>query len=590
MKRLCALVVALGAVGASPPGGASAQTGGLIVSPQPGTPDASARTQVSLLGVAPDAIGSVTVTGSRTGAHPGHLAPYAAVQGASFLPDKRFSPGERVAVALQVAGAAPITWSFGVARRPPRVVASTPRLPRASRRGSQRFVSRPDVYPPRVALSGRPSPDGGVLFVAPKLGPGARRQRGQTGAMILDRQGRLVWSTPAAPGHAFYDFRPETLDAAPVLTWWEGRVNAVGVGRGEGVILDDAYHVVRHVRAGNGYSADLHEFLLQPDGTAWMTVYFKVASDLRTLGGRADGALYDAIVQRVDVRTGLVTYEWHGLEQLSPAESYGKPAGGRPYDPFHINSIQPLPDGTMLLSARNASAVYLVDQASGRILWRLGGRRSSFTMGRGARFAWQHDARMQPDGTIDMFDNEASPKVGPRPRGLVLKLDTERRLVSLVAQYVHAGKVLAGSQGNMQRLPNGNQLIGWGAGRLVSEFTAAGHRIFDLRFPAPVDTYRAYRAPWTGHPADPPAVAARRGRGGSLVVFASWNGATDVARWQVLSGPSPDALTPVASALWSGLETAIRVRRAARYVAVQALGAEGTVLGSSPAVALTDRA
>jgi hypothetical protein len=79
-------------------------------------------------------------------------------------------------------------------------------------------------------------------------------------------------------------------------------------------------------------------------------------------------------------------------------------------------------------------------------------------------------------------------------------------------------------------------------------------------------------------------VAARPGRDGSLDVFASWNGATDLARWQVLSGPSPDALTPVASAPWSGLETTIGVHGAARYVAVQALGADGTVLGTSPAV------
>jgi hypothetical protein len=582
MRLSWALVATIGAVGVWFPGGASAQAGGLIVSPQAGTPAASARTQVSLLGVAAEAIGSVTVTGSKTGAHPGHLAPYAAVQGASFLPDKRFASGERVSVVVQVAGAAPLRWSFRIARRPPPVTAPTPAAPRASTSGSQRFVSRADLFPPRYVLSGRPAPDAGDLFVAPKVGPTrSRTQRGQTGAMILDPQGRLVWSKPAAAGRAFYDFRPQTLDGAPVLTWWEGTVNAIGVGRGEGVVLDDSYRVIRRVKAGNGYSADLHEFLLEPDGTAWISVYFKVGSDLRKLGGRANGALYDSIVQRVDVRTGLVVYEWHGLQQLSPAESYLRPRAGLPYDPFHINSIQPLADGTMLVSARNASALYLVDQASGRIVWRLGGRRSSFKIGGGARFAWQHDARMQPDGTIDVFDNEANPPVGPRSRGLVLRLDTARRLVSRVGEYVHSGKVLAGSQGNMQRLPGGGRLIGWGAAGLVSEFDAAGHRIFDLRFRRPIETYRAYREPWTGHPADPPAVAARAGTNGSLDVFASWNGAADIARWQVLSGPSPDALAPVASAPWSGLETTIRVRGAARYLAVQALSADGTALATS---------
>src|SRR5947209_16134052 len=163
----------------------------------------------------------------------------------------------------------------------------------------------------------------------------------------------------------------------------------------------------------------------------------------------------------------------------------------------------------MLLSGRNASALYLVDQASGHILWRLAGRRSDFAIARDAGFAWQHDARLQHDGTITMFENEAAPQVGPRSRGLVLKVDTARKRVTVIRQYLHPGEVLSGSQGDVETLPNGNRVVGWGAGALVSEFTGAGHRVFDLRFPAPLETYRAYRLPWTGHPADNPAVAAK---------------------------------------------------------------------------------
>ena len=161
---------------------------------------------------------------------------------------------------------------------------------------------------------------------------------------------------------------------------------------------------------------------------------------------------------------------------------------------------------------------------------------------------------------------------------------TSLSFVTVIRQYLHPGKVLSGSQGDVETLPNGNRVVGWGAGALVSEFTGAGHRVFDLRFPAPLETYRAYRLPWTGHPADNPAVAAKAGSGGTLNVYASWNGATQVARWQVLTGSSANALAPAASAAWNGLETTIPVKNAGPYVAVQALGADGTVLGTSPAI------
>ncbi len=78
--------------------------------------------------------------------------------------------------------------------------------------------------------------------------------------------------------------------------------------------------------------------------------------------------LLDAIVQAVDVRTGLVTWEWHALGHIPLAQSYATPANSASYDAYHINAIQPLGGGRVLVSARDTSAVYEVDRASGRIL------------------------------------------------------------------------------------------------------------------------------------------------------------------------------------------------------------------------------
>ncbi|NED60298.1 hypothetical protein G3I15_05085, partial [Streptomyces sp. SID10244] len=70
------------------------------------------------------------------------------------------------------------------------------------------------------------------------------------------------------------------------------------------------------------------------------------------------------------------------------------------YDPFHINSIALDPDGDLVISMRDTSTVYDVDIRTGAIKWRLGGKHSTFTLGRGVQFAFQHDAEFASPNTI----------------------------------------------------------------------------------------------------------------------------------------------------------------------------------------------
>jgi hypothetical protein len=95
-----------------------------------------------------------------------------------------------------------------------------------------------------------------------------------------------------------------------------------------------------------------------------------------------------------------------------------------------------------------------------------------------------------------------------------------------------------------------------------------------------VDSYRAYRLPWTGRPRDRPAIAVAAAGGGTSV-YASWNGATEVARWRVLAGDAQDELKPAGEAPKDGFETKLAVDSDAAWFSVQALDATGTVLGTS---------
>src|SRR5206468_11019383 len=139
----------------------------------------------------------------------------------------------------------------------------------------------------------------------------------------------------------------------------------------------------------------------------------------------------------------------------------------------------------------------------------------------------------------------------------------------------HPAGLLAGSQGNAQALENGDTFVGWGQTGRVSEFDQQGGLVFDATVPAGFDTYRAYRAPWEGHPDTSPAATAEPGDGGTTTVHAIWNGATDVADWRVLAGPDTASLAPVATAAWNGLDTRIELAGTPQLVEVAAPDARG---------------
>ncbi len=206
-------------------------------------------------------------------------------------------------------------------------------------------------------------------------------------------------------------------------------------------------------------------------------------------------------------------------------------------------------------------------------------------MGPGARTAWQHDPRELANGAISLFDNGASPAVHGQSRGIVLRLDAQHRTATLLSQILHPPPLLAPSQGNMQALANGDWFVGWGQVPDFSEFNAAGQLLFDAHFPAHEQSYRSFRLAWTGTPAHPPAFAVQAAASRAATVYASWNGATQVVGWRVLSGPSPTSMSPVAQVPRTGFETpiALPAGAAGTVMTVQALDAAGAVIGTAQA-------
>ena len=564
------------------------------VSPAPETDTANPATQISFLGAAAARIHVVSVVGERSGSHAGRLEAYSQGDGANFVPDTAFDAGERVLVHAVIAPAsvqAPagggagkqVAFGFRVDTPYPTADVSAYKNPPASPADYQSFDTLPGVKAPiLIVTTPDRDPAAGDIFTTNGPGPGAY------GPLIFTPQGKLVWFDQLSGGLAAEDLSVQSYEGRREVTFWQGKVLSLGFGQGEDVVLDSNYRHVATVKGGNGLKADLHEFQIAPGDVAYITAYNPIRCDLSSAEGSSKGALVDTAVQEIDMRTGLVRWEWHSLDHVAVAESETSPPKGTPWDWFHLNSIDleggdSNQFGNILISARSTWATYQLEGGSGKILWRLGGLKSSFAMGPGTKTAWQHDGRVLPDGEITLFDDGSNPPVHAQSRALRIRLDLKKHTATLTKAYTHlAPPLLSASQGNMQTLADGNTVVEYGGAPQISEYAPGGSLLLDAHLSYEEISYRGFRFPWSGRPSSPPAVAANlNNTGEQTIVHMSWNGATEVASWRVLAGVHLKALAPRATIAVSGFESSTILPQKYAYAAVQALDSAGRVLGTS---------
>lgn len=454
---------------------------------------------------------------------------------------------------------------------------------------NQEVKSVPGLRIPRVFTtvndSGRAP---GFLFLTPRAKYGQR-----TGPTILNADGKVVWFHRLSKTRTAIGLQAQVYGGRPVLTWGqrpplqhEGDLYTGNRHTVYNVIADTKYHVIARVRAhGRGINTDLHEFRITSRGTALVLGFRTVNRDLRRYGGPQHSAILDNVIQEVDIKTGRVLLDWSAERRLSPRDSYVKPPDTGGWDAYHINAISEDSDGNLLLTSRHMSAVYKIDRRNGRVLWKLGGKHSNFRLSRSATFYYPHDAQRAPDGTITIFDNHAGPgSPGGGSRGLRLRVDTSKHTVSLANAFRHPTGATANSQGNTEELPNGNVFVGWGISPWFSEYTPDGQLVFAAHFRSAWNqSYRAFKGDWHATPESDPAIFARVGAG-RVAAYASWNGATEVASWELMGGADPDNLAPMGQTPWADFETKLSASGQPAWVQVRALDASGKVIGLSPVI------
>jgi hypothetical protein len=365
------------------------------------------------------------------------------------------------------------------------------------------LAAPPTAPPPVTILTSARHIGRGDIFITPTGGTSTYAN----GPEILDSQGNVVWFHAIPQGQTAADFRAQTYRGQRVLTWWQG-TGLGGLSSGTDYIYNDRYQQIATVNAGNGLSADGHEFLITPWNTALILAYTTATANLTSIGGPADQTVINGVVQEIDIRTGKVLFQWNSEDHVpfSQSEQPLPASPSTPWDWFHINAVHLDTDGNLLIDARDTWTTYKVSPRTGRIIWQLGGKDSSFRLqaapgqvlnDAGEIFAWQHDPEAIGHGLYTFFDNEsAGTPLLPTSRAVTVRLDPRRRVATLIASDDQPEGLVAPSQGNAQTIPGGGLFVGWGALPYFSEFNRQGALVFNAQFPSGVNTYRAYLLRW----------------------------------------------------------------------------------------------
>ncbi|MBO0801941.1 MAG: MFS transporter [Nocardiopsaceae bacterium] len=459
-------------------------------------------------------------------------------------------------------------------------------------KGAYSFVSAPGLHPPKIHADMKGSKSElapGDILLSNFYDLGKPPIVGQSGPLMIGNDMQPVWFRPVPKNVVASDLAEQTYEGKPALSWWQGVVTRTGAtNSGEFVIVNQHYQTIATLKGADGWIPTMHTLVIKGHD-AWVTANKDMPMNLARYGGSVDGAITDSAVQEYDLRSGKLLHTWDALKHIPVTDSYANPpSNGFPWDVYHVNSIDVVGPNTLLVSMRNTWAAYLINTKTGAIQWTLGGKHSTFKFGKGASFEWQHDVSMLPGNRISMFDDACCQIVGSdtflppngTSRGLTLHLNRASGTASLESQVKHDG-VEAAYMGSDEHLPNGNEFVGWGSTPYFSEYSKSGKLLMDGILPGSNQSYRAIQiSHWTGLPLTPPSGAARR-HGSSATVYASWNGATQVASWRVLAGPDASHLAAVKTTAKSGFETAIPVGKSYQDFRLQALDAKGHVIGTS---------
>ncbi len=263
--------------------------------------------------------------------------------------------------------------------------------------------------------------------------------------------------------------------------------------------MDSSYTVVDSFTCGNGYTTDLHELRILPNGHALLMSYDVRQVDMSQIvpGGKNPCAVTGLIIQELDENKDVV-FQWRSWDYFQITDATHENLDSTAIDYAHGNAIEyDSTDGNIIISSRHMDEITKISRTTGDIIWRMGGKNNQFTfVGDTIGFSHQHAVRRIANGHMTLFDN-GNYHHPAFSRALEFQLDEQNKIATLVWQYRNSPDIYGTALGYVQRLANGNTLIGWGATNpSVTEVSPAGGRVYELTLAPTMYSYRAFRYPW----------------------------------------------------------------------------------------------
>jgi hypothetical protein len=262
--------------------------------------------------------------------------------------------------------------------------------------------------------------------------------------------------------------------------------------------LDSTYAVVDSFRTGNGYTTDLHELRILPNGHALLLAFDPETVDMSKVvkGGDTTATVIGLVIQELDAQKNVV-FQWRSWDHFAITDATHEVLTASTVDYVHGNALELDADGNILLSCRHMDEITKIDRQTGDIIWRWGGRHNQFTfVNDSIGFSHQHALRRIANGDFTIFDN-GNFHLPSFSRAVEYALDEKKMTATLVWQFRHSPDVYGQAMGYVQRLPNGNSLICWGAANpSVTEVRPDGSVVYELNLPYRSYSYRAYRQIW----------------------------------------------------------------------------------------------
>ena len=499
----------------------------------------------------------ISVLGSKSGPHAGRTILAEDQKTIIFKPDQAFTPAEQVKVAIKSlrldpqTSYDPLSYTFTIAanQQPGKVGVASGPAPAPSKSAFSNFLTLPKDIPHYTVTKSSPDLGEGYIFVAPFYWT-----KSTIGSylLILNDQGQIVYYQSVADALSAFDFK---VQPNGLLSYFNQKNSTF-------YVLNSHYQVVNTYQAGNGYTADLHDLQLLPNGDALLMAYDDETVDMSKVvkGGQKDATVTGLVVQELDPSKNVIL-EWRSWDHFSFSDSTVD-LTAQQIDLVHGNALALANDGNLLLSSRNLSEITKINLQTGDIIWRMGGKANMFDFANSQLYAFQHDVRQLPNGDITVFDNQGTQQSPAPSLGIEYKVDETNKTATEVWNFAHLPSVFGTFMGDTQRLADGNTFLDWGAPSTatgysyvsMTEVAPDGGILFELSFDQPYVSYRAFRFPWQGFPDTLPALAYKVD-GTGIELGYSWNGATQVAQYRVYGGTSPQSLSLIEEKVKTDFET-----------------------------------